>query len=110
MFRSRGYSRGRHLQGPRQAPARCRFRRTVGAPIKDYLERLRISAACELLTLDRLTVFDVALSVGYYHPQTFYNVFRRRLGCTPSEYRGRLQNTDTGRTTARFDTSTETAS
>ena len=69
----------------------CRFRRTVGVAIKDYLERLRVVAACQLLSVEPLTVFDIALSVGYYHPQTFYNVFRRQLGCTPSDYRGRLR-------------------
>lgn len=68
----------------------CRFRRVVGLAIKDYLERLRVQAACQLLTLEEVTVFDIALSVGYYHPQTFYNVFRRQLGCTPTHYRAQV--------------------
>lgn len=83
----------------KQLKARCRvrdnnvssrFRRALGITVKDYIERLRMRAACHLLSFQSVTVFDIALSVGYYHPQTFYNVFRRHLGCTPTVYRERL--------------------
>lgn len=83
----------------KQLKARCRvrdnnvssrFRRALGVTVKGYIEKLRMQAACHLLAFDSVTVFDIALSVGYYHPQTFYNVFRRRLGCTPSAYREQL--------------------
>lgn len=67
----------------------CRFRRVVGMLIKDYIEALRMHAACHLLETSQFTVFDIALSVGYIHPQTFYNAFRRQVGCTPTSYRGR---------------------
>ncbi len=65
----------------------CRFRYILGTTIKDYIEELRMRAACHLLTTTAVCVFDIAMSVGYLHPQTFYKVFRRRFACSPTSYR-----------------------
>lgn len=64
-----------------------RFRYLMGVTIKAYIEDLRLRAAERLLRQGDLNVFDVAASVGYYHPQTFYRAFQRKYQCTPSEYR-----------------------
>lgn len=61
----------------------CRFRRVMGATIKEYIESLRLKAASRLLE-KRVPVFDVALSVGYDYPQTFYRAFQRNFECTPA--------------------------
>lgn len=64
-----------------------RFRYIMGVTIKGYIEELRLEAAELLLREIAISVFDVASSVGYYHPQTFYRAFERRFHCTPAEYR-----------------------
>jgi len=61
----------------------CRFRRVIGITIKEYIESLRLEAAIRLLE-KRIAVFDVAMSVGYDYPQTFYRAFQRRFDCTPA--------------------------
>jgi AraC-like DNA-binding protein len=64
-----------------------RFRYVTGVTIKDYIEGLRLEAAELLLRERAISIFDVAASVGYYHPQTFYRAFQRKYGCTPAAYR-----------------------
>lgn len=60
------------------------FRREVGCSIKDYIDRLRMSAARRLLQHDRFSVFEIGQSIGYTHPQTFYRVYRRYFGGPPA--------------------------
>lgn len=62
------------------------FRARIGLSIREYIEDLRIKAACVLLRDAGVEVYLVAVSVGYEHPETFYRAFRRYLGRTPSEF------------------------
>ncbi len=66
-----------------------RFRFRIGTTIHTYIEKLRIDAARHLLIKAPSGIFDIALSVGYSYPQTFYNAFKRHNDCTPAEYRDR---------------------
>ncbi|HEY0154272.1 MAG TPA: helix-turn-helix transcriptional regulator [Longimicrobium sp.] len=80
--------------------ARCRirdnniayhFKDETGVSIKEYIERLRIAAAGELLRSGNFNAWEVAHAVGYSHLQTFYRAFRRRFGCTPGDFRVRVK-------------------
>ena len=63
-------------------------RRLTNASPLEYLLRLRLRAACEALAgRPDLRVTDIALNCGFHSSQYFATVFRRELGCTPSEYR-----------------------
>lgn len=63
------------------------FRRQTGyAPI-DYLIRLRMHRACQLLDTTELSVKAVAAQVGYEDPLYFSRVFRRVNEQSPKEYR-----------------------
>ncbi len=64
-----------------------RFRHVIGLSIKDYIESLRMRAADQLLKDDDIAVLDIAMNLGYDHPQTFYRAFHRWFGCTPTVYR-----------------------
>jgi two-component system response regulator YesN len=64
-----------------------RFRRALGLTMKDYIESLRMEAAALLLRERRVGIFDVAQSIGYDNPQTFYRAFAKRFQCTPAAYR-----------------------
>jgi AraC-like DNA-binding protein len=63
------------------------FRQTVGMGIREYIEHQRMQAALQLLAHEELEIFLIGLGIGYSHEESFTRAFRRRFGCTPSEYR-----------------------
>lgn len=63
------------------------FRQMMGMGIREYIEHRRMQAAMQLLAHEELEIFLIGLGVGYSHEESFTRAFRRRLGCTPSEYR-----------------------
>jgi AraC family transcriptional regulator len=67
------------------------FRITMGEPPHRWLVRRRIERARDLLADPRLTITDVALSVGFGSSAQIATAFRKNVGATPSAYRrGRL--------------------
>ncbi len=68
-----------------------RFRYYVGQGIKEYIDSHRLNLAKRLLDLDHVTVIAIAFEVGYPSYSAFTKGFSRRVGCTPSVYRGRVQ-------------------
>lgn len=63
------------------------FREHTGfAPI-DYVIRLRVQHACNLLDTSSQSVNEVAGAVGYDDPYYFTRCFRRVMGCAPRDYR-----------------------
>jgi len=68
----------------------CRaFKKTTGFSLSQYFIRLRMEKARRLLRETTKTVIEVGLDVGYSSPSHFAQVFRREVGATPTEYRGR---------------------
>ncbi len=63
------------------------FKKEVGTNFAEYLEQLRIHAACELLESGE-KVTDISAQVGYNSIQSFRRAFKRVMGISPSEYRG----------------------
>lgn len=63
------------------------FRKIMGTSPVEYLIRLRISAACDLLSTTDLSVKEVGILVGYPDPHFFSRVFRSKMGVSPREYR-----------------------
>jgi AraC family transcriptional regulator, regulatory protein of adaptative response / methylphosphotriester-DNA alkyltransferase methyltransferase len=54
---------------------------------REFLTRVRMERAAELLRHHGPTVKDVARSVGYRQPAQFAKAFRRHHGVAPSDYR-----------------------
>ncbi len=54
---------------------------------RDYLTRVRMQKAAELLATRALTVREVAHRVGYRQPAQFAKAFRRHHGVAPSRFR-----------------------
>lgn len=73
-----GYGRARLFQ---------LFKAATGMTPNDYLQRLRVKSARELLTTTAQPVTDIAQSLGFSTSQYFSNVFRKYTGATPTEYR-----------------------
>lgn len=54
----------------------------------EVLTRLRLSYACELLKAEHLRVKEVASHSGFSDCNYFCRLFRKKIGCSPGEYRG----------------------
>lgn len=63
------------------------FRETIGQPPHAFLIGLRLERARDLLEHTALSITEIAFSSGFEQSQYFATLFRRKLGCTPSEWR-----------------------
>ncbi len=63
------------------------FRRATGSGVIEYVKRLRMSRARELLVTTIVPVRDIADAVGYDDPFYFSRQFRGVHGCSPTTYR-----------------------
>lgn len=66
------------------------FKKITGETYVEYLTRLRIEKAKQLLAEGRLSVAKLADRVGYEDPNYFRRVFRKYTGMTPRQYRKRF--------------------
>ncbi len=64
-----------------------RFKELVGYPMFEYLTKLRIQRAKELLRETRLPLYEVANRVGYDSDMAFTKTFKKHTGTTPTRYR-----------------------
>ncbi|MGI9457715.1 MAG: substrate-binding domain-containing protein [Aeoliella sp.] len=64
-----------------------RFVRSLGRTPAEEIRRVRIEAAKQLLVDTNLTMAKIALQCGFGHQDLFSRIFRRFVGCTPTEYR-----------------------
>lgn len=69
------------------------FKQHAGCTFVEYLTRLRVDKAKELLKLTPLKAYDIAGRVGYADPQYFSVIFKKATGMTPKEYRASLKET-----------------
>ena len=63
------------------------FAEVGNTTFRQYLTRIRMERAAELLRSTNLTVREVAHRVGYRQPAQFAKAFRRQHGLVPSDYR-----------------------
>lgn len=62
------------------------FRKQIGVPVMHFVNERRIRKAKQLI-LDGVPLKEVYLSCGYENYVTFFRVFRKRTGQTPSEFK-----------------------
>jgi AraC-like DNA-binding protein len=67
------------------------FRVVFGETPAAYLSRRRVERAKDLLTHANLTVTEVCMVVGFASLSSFSRRFRELVGCSPSQYQGRVQ-------------------
>ena len=63
------------------------FKEKMGETILDYLTKVRMNRAADLLKDKSLKVREVAHSVGYENVSYFCSIFHKHRGSTPNEYR-----------------------
>ncbi|MDR1902846.1 MAG: response regulator [Treponema sp.] len=66
-----------------------RFKEETGKNITAAVLDIRLTEACRLLRETERKINQVAAMVGYESPAYFSNVFKRKFGMTPQEYRDR---------------------
>lgn len=62
------------------------FSATTGMTISQYVRKLRIERAAELLVTGRYNVSEAAVEVGYQSLSHFSKAFQQVKGCLPSKY------------------------
>lgn len=71
-----------------------RFKGLVGLPMFEYLTRLRIQRAKELLQGTNLRLYEIAGRVGYESDLAFTKTFKKYAGTTPTRYRKQVEQRD----------------
>jgi two-component system, response regulator YesN len=63
------------------------WRELFGTNFFAYIEDLRMNQACKLLQSGKMTIDQVALTIGYNSAHAFRRAFKRSIGVSPSNYR-----------------------
>jgi Response regulator containing CheY-like receiver domain and AraC-type DNA-binding domain len=63
------------------------FAKITGENFIDYLTKLRIEKAKELLSTTNLKIYEIGLQVGYTSIEHFSRVFKKITGISPNSYR-----------------------
>ena len=69
------------------------FKEETGENFIDYLTRIRMNRAMELLDAEPYSVKEISFLVGYGDPNYFSRAFKKAVGITPTEYRENRGNT-----------------
>ncbi len=67
-----------------------RFVKATGLKPSEYLQKLRIQKACELLETNSMSFDGIALKVGYEDAGACRKLFLRTMGLTPKEFKKRF--------------------
>lgn len=63
------------------------FKKEVGQGFSDYLNRVRIGRACELLENTTMKSYEISQVIGFQDESYFSRVFKKVVGVRPNEYR-----------------------
>jgi AraC-like DNA-binding protein/mannose-6-phosphate isomerase-like protein (cupin superfamily) len=79
------------LTGMSRATFSRQFKRHSGRSFGEFLNGLRLQAACRELLQGDASVLETALGCGFTQISFFNRYFRRCMGCSPRVYRARSQ-------------------
>ncbi|MFD2115549.1 response regulator [Paenibacillus yanchengensis] len=68
-----------------------KFKQDTTENISDYIARIRIDHAKQLLTNPNLKIIQIADMIGYNDEKYFSKVFKKMVGISPNEYRRKLE-------------------
>jgi AraC family transcriptional regulator, regulatory protein of adaptative response / methylphosphotriester-DNA alkyltransferase methyltransferase len=63
------------------------FKKVKGMSPTDYIQKVRLEKAMELLNESEMAVTEITSSVGFRSTPYFVTLFKEKLGCTPAAYR-----------------------
>ena len=65
----------------------------TGNTFSDYIQKIRITKACELLNDNKsIPIPDIATIVGYKSNNLFYEHFKKHIGMSPQKYKQKYSN------------------
>ncbi len=67
-----------------------RFTQAIGMAPIEYIHHVRLEEAKQMLEMGEVAVESVALDVGYSDTRFFTQLFRRKVGLSPAQYRQRF--------------------
>ncbi|HIY57983.1 MAG TPA: response regulator [Candidatus Tetragenococcus pullicola] len=67
------------------------FKVITGATVTEFISRVRLEAAADLLEHSNLLVSDIGNLVGYHKAQYFITLFKKQYGTTPQKYRRKIR-------------------
>lgn len=70
------------------------FRENMGTSLTSFINKRRIKEAKILLKETDMTIYDMAINLGYNSDQTFTRFFKKYEGTTPGAYRSAVKMTD----------------
>lgn len=62
------------------------YRRTTGRTLTDFLQQIRVAAACDLLATSQMTIGEISNYLGFCEQSYFNKVFKKITGIVPSRY------------------------
>jgi AraC-like DNA-binding protein len=65
------------------------FRKETGQTLSSFIEDIRINKAKNLLVYSQYPYSHISHYLSFYSQSYFISIFRKRVGMTPKEYRGR---------------------
>ncbi|WP_312370177.1 response regulator transcription factor [Lachnoclostridium sp.] len=66
------------------------FKKQTGENFSQYVTRMKVEKAIELLKDPQYKTYQVSEALGYKTPRYFSRIFRMQTGMNPSEYRGKV--------------------
>jgi transcriptional regulator GlxA family with amidase domain len=78
------------LSGLPERTFKRRFQQATGMSALDYVHKLRLEEAKQMLESTTLPVEAIALEVGYQDTSFFGRLFKRQVALTPAQYRRRF--------------------
>lgn len=72
------------------------FKKNVGMNMTEFISKVRIKAAIQILTTDKkIKISDVTIKVGFSNVMTFIRQFKLIVGTTPEQFRKNLNQANT---------------
>lgn len=68
------------------------FSKNFGISYNEYVNRVRLRHACNLLSSTELSAKQIAFECGYRSTEYFFYVFKKELGTTPGKFRNGSSN------------------
>lgn len=68
------------------------FKKETGKTPQEYIQAKLIELAKNRISDTKETVSQIAYSLGFQYPQHLCRLFKKRVGCTPNEYRAQINS------------------